>query len=217
MTILERLKEAMAWEKGLAADGVTVSFESLAALIAAAEALRPFASAADKADALVAETERLPAGTDCAECAGEEETVSLTRSEADALWKRLRAAEAERATPEPKPLSAEEELLAWRAGDPLPPLKIAEWCEATARGEVADGVSEDGRALWAEMAKLFRELDAARSEANAAIRALLPAVTEREMLAAAGLSFYLGEEGERLEAQWVEDIRRRQPKTDKET
>ena len=57
-------------------------------------------------------------------------------------------------------------LMAWKLGDPLPPRLAQEFCEATARGEISDKVSPDGRALWAAMADLFRQLADAQEAAG---------------------------------------------------
>lgn len=126
--------------RALAARDAIPSAEEEAALRKwAAESARP-----DMLGELRGDVRRLLALIDAARA----ETAAVVRERDEALAKLA---------------SRKDELLAWQEGGPLDPDWIADQCEATARGENGDGVSKDGRALWARMAALFREIPALRS------------------------------------------------------
>lgn len=137
--------------RALAARDAIPSAEEEAALRKwAAESARP-----DMLGELRGDVRRLLALIDAARA----ETAAVVRERDEALAKLA---------------SRKDELLAWQEGDPLDPDWIADQCEATARGENGDGVSKDGRALWARMAALFREIPALRSLAADLVEGLEP-------------------------------------------
>ncbi len=144
--------------RALAARDAIPSAEEEAALRKwAAESARP-----DMLGELRGDVRRLLALIDAARA----ETAAVVRERDEALAKLA---------------SRKDELLAWQEGDPLDPDWIADQCEATARGENGDGVSKDGRALWAGMAALFREIPALRSLAADLVEGLKRLANEADL------------------------------------